>query len=217
MSDTTNSAEGDFFSIVLCCIEGSRSIDEILGHKTFRDQLNEFVKSRRFDIFRGKYDRDDLSQDICLILWKMEPKLRIPGNVLTEDEFFDWLFVLVRNRYFSVIRQHIAQKRDGLRGDTPIKENQIPARKVDFEGQVFLSQFLKFTERYPEEWQWAVDLWLEDYSYRDIQEVLNSRGIPCTYGTIRNWVIAIVGDFKKSLESPVPKKMPTQLPRWLAS
>jgi DNA-directed RNA polymerase specialized sigma24 family protein len=214
---TENSGEGSFFSIFQRCKDGRESIDAILGQETFTNRLRDLVRNRDFGIFNGKYDRDDLYQDICLKFWEMESMLQISGNILTEKEFFDWLFVVVRNHYYSMIRKHIAQKRDGLRSDKPVEEFLTLAHEVDFEAEVFLSQFLKFTEKYPEEWQWAVDLWLNNFSYRDMEEILRGEGIQCTYGTIRNWVTSIIEDFKRSLESPMHKKLPKPVPRWLAS
>lgn len=200
------SSEGDFQGILREVQKERKSVASLLEHPKFIDTVRRICYRCNFQQITP-YNAEDLYQDVCLKLFELEPTLQISGNILTEEDFFNWLFVVVRNHYYSTIRQHIAQKRDGLRSDKPVEEFQTLAYDVDFEGKVFLSQFLKFTEKYPDEMQLAVALWLNDYSYRDMEEILRGEGIQCSHATVRNWITGAVRTFTERISLPANKSL----------
>lgn len=213
MSNSSNSSpEGEFnFGTLLRWLqEGCESNDEIPGREIFEARIRIFIHKHDFKVFHGKYDLEDFRQDIYVRLLELAHKLKIPDNILTEDDFFRWLFVVVNNHYYSMLRRHAAQKRDRLRSDKPLEEVHIPAYAVDFEASMFFSRFSKFVETYPEKWRRATFLWLDGSSYRDVAEILNGEGVQCTHAAVRNWVMAIIGAFRKTLELPPPQRLRKQ-------
>ncbi len=220
MPKSPNTAEEDFRSILQRFFDGRGTIDEILGHEHFTRWLREWRNGLDFRVFHGKYDRDDIHQDIWVKMWEMGPTLRRPDNIrpeadFIEDDFFNWMRVLGRNHYFSKLRFYRTLTREGLRSDQRVEEVQVPARQTNPEAKALLDRFVTFVKDgdYPDACKCAVGLWLEDYSFRDIADVLtgkgvlNSKGEPFTHVTIRNWVMAVIRDFRKSRGLPTPRKL----------
>ncbi|HEU4598014.1 MAG TPA: hypothetical protein VFS10_23000 [Pyrinomonadaceae bacterium] len=203
----TNSTEGDFGRLIRSLIDGSGSIREVMECDGFHDFLRRIVHQFCFRVFRCVKGPEDLCQEVILSLWekKTQSKLQIPDNILTEDDFLGWLYVVTRNQYYEMVRWQLAAKRDRSRSDVPFEEIDCPALVADQSGGELLSGFLEFIKRYPVQRQYVIRLWLKDRPYRDIQRIVKRLGFTISHVTVGNWIKASVEEFKKSLD---------ELPKW---
>lgn len=181
--------------------DGFRSIDEFYEHPVIQRKLRSFCYSFPFRDFGDAYGPEDLYQDACMKLWKCRSKLVKPGNIMSEQGFFCWLFVLTRNQYYSRRRQLNRLGNHGwLHDETPIEDLVIAAPDDGKEGKYFLNRFLSFIKQYPEERRHVLKLWLQGYSYREIEKRLKGTPFRCSHVTVRNWVMASLDAFKLSLD-----------------
>jgi hypothetical protein len=105
---------------------------------------------------------------------------------MSEKDFFNWLFVVTRNQYFSRLRKFNRLRKDGLSfDDTPIEELEVAAPDDDHEGNDLFKHFLSFIEQYPEACRRVIGLWLEDNSYRQIAKKLQTTPFECSHVTAR--------------------------------
>ncbi len=119
---------------------------------------------------------------------------------MNEEEFFGWLFIVTRSQYYSRIRQLNRLRNNGLSpADAPVEELDIAAPDEGNEGKYFLNRFLDFIQRYPEERQRVLTLWLQGYSYREIEMKLKGASFKCSHVTVGNWVTASLDAFGKSI------------------
>ncbi len=211
--NTSNEKEGDFALLLLHCLMGiSGSIGSLLEHSKFRARLACFTRKHDFRVFCGERDAEDLSQDILVKLMEMglTEKLRIPGNITTEEQFFSWLFVVVHHVHLDTIRRHNATKRDGLRSLKCLDDFDAAAPGLNHDREEILSRFPEFLNHYKLERQIAVRLWLKGKSYRRISRILKRMGGPnVTHATIGNWINAILREFRGTLESLPHKRTGT--------
>jgi DNA-directed RNA polymerase specialized sigma24 family protein len=122
-------------------------------------------------------------------------------EALSATELFCVLFFIVRNQYFSKIRQQKKAANHGwMRSDSSIDELEIAAPKARDDETKYLRPFLKFTKRYDKKRRRVFKLWLKNTSYRTIAEKL---GI--SHGTARNWVERVITEFRGSLDIASPK------------
>lgn len=185
-------------------VDGCGSIDELYRHPKFRKKLRSFCYRYHFRVFAGTYGPEDLYQDSCLKVWKCRSKFLKPGNIMNEEEFFGWLFMVTRSQYYSRIRQLNRLRNNGLSpADTPIEELEIAAPDEGNERKYFLNRFLDFIEQYPEERQSVLKFWLQGYSYREVAMMLKSTSFKCSHVTIGNWVTASLDAFRKSLGAEI--------------
>jgi DNA-directed RNA polymerase specialized sigma24 family protein len=120
---------------------------------------------------------------------------------MNEEGFFGWLFVLTRSQYYSRMRQLNRLRNNGLsHDDTPIENLNIAAPDDGKEGKYFLDRFLNFIRQYPEGRRHVLKLWLQGYSYREIEKKLKGTPFRCSHVTVGNWVMVSLGAFKKSLD-----------------
>lgn len=211
MEDRTVSKtkEEDFGKTIQSLVFLGGSIRDVLEHPKFLQKLRRFVERRNFTIFRSERSAEDLFQDICLKLLNQEyeGKLRIPGNVQSVDQFFGWLFFVVRNHHVDTIRQKSAQKREAFRSYKCLDDFDFPALEFDQNQEEILNEFPEFIKSYPREWQLAVRLWLKGRSYRRIIKVLVRLGFPkVSPPTIGHWITKVLDGYRQHLESPGPLK-----------
>lgn len=182
-----------------------RSIDDLLRHTKFQQLLRKTCGRFNFRHFNGVYDRDDLYQDSHVKVEKSAHRLQVQGNILTEEDFSDWLFVLVLNVLRSKDRQLNRLRRHGLQRSVELIEKlELRAPEHDLDGGYFLRLFLEFTKDDPEETKCFIDLWLIGYSLREIEESLKGqgKGSKASYGTVRNVINARIKAFMQSLGLP---------------
>jgi DNA-directed RNA polymerase specialized sigma24 family protein len=189
------------FSVVLkLYILRQRSIDDLLGHETFWQFLRDHCHRFKLKNFGVVYAFDDLCNDSFIKASKALYRLQIAGDILSEEEFAGWLYVVVRSVVRSKDRQHNKWRRNGvIFSDKSSEEWNLRAPDDNNE---YLRMLLDFIKDYPEEHQRAVILWLQGFSFREIEEELkkeNREGACVSYGTIRNWVLTILKAFKKTL------------------
>lgn len=194
--------EDDFERVLNSHLNGNGSIYRVVEHGDFQKRLRCFACGRDFRVFRGDRGPDDLCQDISLKFLEAElnNKLQIPDNIRTVEDFFTWLFCVLRNHHLDTIRHRLAQKRDGLRSDTPLEDYDFPVWESSDESKQLLGPFLEFIKRYPVERQWVMRLWLKSKPYRTIQSTLKRLKVEISHVTVGNWINATLEAFKASLE-----------------
>ena len=186
---------------------GHGSIDGLYEYPEFRKKLGIICQHFSFNLFDGTYGRDDLYQDVCIKVLKSERKLLKPGNIVNETDFYGWLFVVTRNQYLSRVRYF--SKNGLVRDASPVEDLDVPATDDDTEGRYFLKRFLRFLKRYPVVQRTVVRLWLQGYSYREIEKKFQGTTSSCSHVTVGNWVHAILDDFRKSLGFGLPTVSPS--------
>jgi hypothetical protein len=197
--------EDDFGVLIQSHINGGGSFYKVLEHDKFQKRLRSIAHGRDFTVFHGDRGPNDLCQDVSLKLLEsdMNSKLQIPGNILTEEEFFIWLFVVVRNFHLGTIRQRLALKRERLRSDKPLEDyDYLMASESKDDREEILRRFPEFIKRYPVKRQLVVRLWLKDKPYRRIQKVLERLRFKVSHVTVGNWINATIEDFREDLDSP---------------
>lgn len=198
----------NFESLLYGYVNKQGSIDDLQQHPRCGQIMRDICYRFNFWNFEGVYGPEDLYQDAHVKLRKSGHVLQVEGNVLTEDDFKKWLFVLVRSVLRSKDRQLNKPRRNGqVRCDVPSVEFDRAAPDDNHEGTYFLSLFTNFViaKRYPDERRRVIELWLNSFSLREIADALNKEGIDISYGTVRNWVEATLRDFKKSLGLRTPE------------
>jgi RNA polymerase sigma factor (sigma-70 family) len=187
-------------------LQDGGSIDRIYEHPKFRKKLRGFCYRFHFRVFKGAYGPEDLYQDTCVKVWKSRFELLRPGNIMTERDFFGWLFVVTRNQFYSRLREFKRLRRSGLSfDDTSVEDLDVAAPDEDHEAGDIFKYFLEFIEQYPEGCRHMIKLWLEDYSFREIAEKLRDTPFACSHVTVRNWVTAAIDAFKVSLGVKPPE------------
>jgi DNA-directed RNA polymerase specialized sigma24 family protein len=203
--------EEDFGALLEMFILKLRSIDDLQAHTRFGQLLRDDCYRFNFRNFGEVYGPEDLYQDSFMKVRKSGRKLQIEGNILNEEEFAKWLYVVVRSVLRSKDKQLNKPRRNGfVPCDKSSEELDRPAPDIDYDGKYYLNLFLDFISDYPEEHQRAIWLHLTGFSLRETKEILNEEiqskdGIHVSYGTIRNWEIAIFKAFKERLRLHVPK------------
>lgn len=170
-------------------------IDALFREPHFVKRLRGFCYRFSFRCFHGSYGPDDLYQDVLVKIWKHRDKLAAPGNILSERDFRSWLFVVARNQYYSRVRQN---SKTSKRCDKQIEDVEL-TEEPDNSEKYFLEHFLDFIQGYSESRQLSIRFWLEDYSYREIANMLRGRNVQCSYVTVRSWVMNAVDDFRRTL------------------
>src|SRR4051812_11892825 len=89
--------EEDFGALLKRYILKLRSIDDLQRHPKFCQLLRADCYRFNFANFGEVYDPEDLYQDSFMKVNKSGHKLQIEGNILNEEEFAKWLYVVVRN------------------------------------------------------------------------------------------------------------------------
>lgn len=209
MSNSPFQAEEKFDALLSNYLRNLRSIDDLQGHTKFQKQLRDICYRFNFGNFNEVYDPEDLYQDSYEKVRKSGHRLQIQGNVLDEQDFFKWLFVLVRNVFRSKDRQLNKLRRHGWwRCDEPVEELDEAAPDVNLEAKYFLSLFLDFIKSRPEEHQRVIEFWLSGCSLREMEKALDDDGIKLSYGSVRNEIKASLRAFKESLGllTPEPRK-----------
>jgi DNA-directed RNA polymerase specialized sigma24 family protein len=206
MSHLPQPTEENFGALLEMYILKLRSIDDLQRHPKFCQMLRDNCYRFNFKNFGEVYDPEDLYQDSFMKVNKAGRKLQIEGNILNEAEFAKWLYVVVRSVLRSKDKQlNKARRNKCVRCDKPSEDLNRPAPEIDYDGKYYLSLFLDFTKGHPEEHQRAMQLWLTNFSLREIKEILSDEGYNVSYGTIRNWEDAILKAFKERLGLQTPK------------
>lgn len=178
------------------------AIGSLLNNDAFRKCLRTICARFNFNRFAGCYSAEDLYQDTCLKVWNYRSKLAKPGNILSEQDFRGWLFVVTRNQYCNRVRQlNRLQARGCSRHDIPIDEIDLTAPEHSQEGKYLLNRFLDFIAGYSESRQWTIRLWLQGYSYREIATKLTSLDERCSHVTVANWIAKAIDAFRRTLEA----------------
>ncbi|HKU76870.1 MAG TPA: sigma-70 family RNA polymerase sigma factor [Pyrinomonadaceae bacterium] len=183
-------------------VDSQGSIDRLYEFHKFQKRLIRYCNRFCFKIFHGAYGPEDLFQEALIKVWKYRSELLKPGNIMTEREFFGWLFVLTMRLHYSRVRQF---RKNRLRDSNPFEELDIPASDDDTEAKYFLRRFLGFITRYPEVHQAVIKLWLQGYTYRDIEDKLKGTPSSCSHVTVGNWVKTSIDEFKKSVGIQLPE------------
>ena len=215
MKQATPNKEDDFVVILKELRNGQRSIDDFLKELGFEDWLRSRIYVEYdFRVFDRAYDPEDFILECEQKVRQAAPKLE-PTSTPNRGAFLGWAKVLVNNTFLDALRKHNKLQKHGLsRSSEPVEMIDTQALDIPFhiayERKDLLKRFLTFLEDYPEGHRIAVRLRLQDYSseysFRDIAEELSKRGIECSYGTARLWVIEVFNDFRVSLGLQPPKK-----------
>jgi DNA-directed RNA polymerase specialized sigma24 family protein len=221
-TDKSDNSEADFTSFLKSLRAyrvGCGTINDVVEHDKFQKLLWRFVKGWPCAVFDGERSPEDIAQEISLrcLNGDLKEKLRTLIDIQTEAQFSTWLYVVVRSQFFSDIRRHRAQKRNGSRSSRPIEdyeyllsdcESAMLKELYEDEGAKYLRQFMEFIKRYPVLRQQAIRLWLESVPLRTIQETL---GLKVSHVSISNWADAAIRDFRKSLGwPPLPPREPAK-------
>ncbi len=214
MSAGTSSKEGAFklWDLLLQLMTARRSGDDL------REQINELIRHdgfqsrgkkicgglmRRYgDLIRRYYgasdDADDLFNEACARMFEKifgKADALSPEKTESEEDFFDWFFILARNIVFSKLRKFGRLPDEIFFVST--EDLSLANERTRFDLERARNQFLGFTETLPENHRHAVRLWYEGYSTREIKELL---GHVCSHVTIKNWVSAAVKAFRKTID-----------------
>ena len=213
MAGPVPNTEGDFGSRLKQLRHGEISINDFLEGINFEFWLRIFCYKYDLTIFNGLYGPEDFKQDVRRKVLEFVHTLE-PGNTPNEKAFFGWLKVVMHNAHQDALREHNKPQDHGwLRSDEPSDLVDVRAPGVNYDGMYFLSRLSKFVATYPVAQQRAVELWLADYSYREIEEILYGEGFEFSHVTVGNWVNAILKAFKESLDPQTPRQPPQKQPR----
>ena len=168
------------------------------------------------------YDAEDLFVDTCLKILTHEASFiregrltgteeSASGNVSDDDAFFKRFLVFAAGIFRLRLRtqrprawidrwHYDAWSYSPLISFVSIGEcRAVEDPGVDLEGGCLLREFLEFIGvTLPHERRRAVEMWLEDYSLREIEKSLNGDGITCSRAAIRRWI----ADSLKSFVAP---------------
>lgn len=200
MRETSNAnTEGDFVVLLKGLLNGRLSVDAFLAAVGFEEWLRVCVYKRDYQCFDGTFSAEDLRQVCRQKVLKAAPKLK-PANTPNKSAFCGWVRMLVRNTYLDQLRTHQRPQNNGLSRSYTLEEIiDIRTPDVAYERKELYKRFMTFIEDYSEAHQFAVLLWLQDESLRDIAEALNEKGIACSHVTVGNWVNQMLGGFRKRL------------------
>lgn len=197
--------EVDFTILLQDVLNGFRPVDDLFMHSEFEKWLRIFVYRHSFKCFNETYGPEDLSQDSRQKVFEEKHTLSL-ANTPNATAFFGWLKIVVFCAYIDELRKYKKPQNNGWeRGGDAVEELELPAPDGNYDGKYLLSQFLKFIEIYSASQQRVIVLWLEGCSLRETQEILKSEGIEYSHNTVRNWLQATLGAFKKSLGFETPK------------
>lgn len=136
---------------------------------------------------------EDLFQEACIRILKYYAGALTPDKIRSESDFWGWFFTLARNIYRSERRKN-RLKYD----DKPSDEHQIPDDGIDVERDRRIHEFEEYCKLLPEDRQLALRMWLEGYSYREIEKELKKIGVSGTYVTVRSRVRKAIKNFLDS-------------------
>jgi DNA-directed RNA polymerase specialized sigma24 family protein len=199
-----------FVNLLEQFVHKRRSTDDLQEHPDFQSMLREICFKRfSFRSFNGVYGPEDLYQDSFIKVMKSAYALQAPDNVLDEEGFKKWLFVVVYTTFCSKYRQLVrAPETDLVPCEDSEAEMAVEASYGDLDGKYYLGLFLDFIKPYPEEHQRAVKLSLMGFSLRQIAEKFSAEGgTAVCHGTINNWVEAIYADFRENLGVNSPERL----------
>jgi DNA-directed RNA polymerase specialized sigma24 family protein len=194
--------QGEDFGVIYDeYVKDRRSFDELLVHPKFQRRLRQLVYKYNFRSFHMVYGPEDLYGDSILKVKVSAHLLLKPNNVRGEDEFFDyWLPMVVHGVFCSSDRRLNRARRNKVqRAEEPAEELSLPAPPDDHDRKYLLNLFRKSIRYEPEKKRRAIELWLEDYSFREIEVALYGEGSVVSYTTIRNWVKRSIRTFKSEL------------------
>lgn len=217
---STPNTEGDFVVLHQELCRGQRSVDDFLKALDFEYWLRGLCyNTKRFDfhVFEGTYGPEDLKQVCLQKVREAAPKLE-SANTPNRRAFFGWANTLVFRTFLDALRAYRKPQNNGFsRSYEPLEMISVQTPDVSFdvayEQKELLRLFLRFIENYPESHQLAIQLWLQDDSYREIADALSKKGIECCYGTVRNWVIAVLDAFRVEIGLELPKPSRKRLHR----
>jgi RNA polymerase sigma factor (sigma-70 family) len=161
-------------------------VDVLLGHPEFQ---------RRGRRICYKFDRehgDDLFQEFSVKVWKKISAYN-PENTPNEKALFALLYVIARNLVNSKRRK----KRVLLEA---IPENAaIRDTSTDVDYDCLRQEFLEFCKKTLPKYRRLVVVarFTRGYSYRELQQILESFDIICTHVTIRGWIKKAANDFSR--------------------
>lgn len=203
--------QGEDFGVLYDDYIGNRgSIDELLVHPKFQRRLRQLCYKYNFRSFHMVYGPEDLYGDSVLKVKLSAHLLLKPNNVRGEDEFFEyWLPMVVHGVFCSSDRRLNKARRNNVqRAEEPAEELSLPAPPDDRDRKYFLNLFRNSIRYEPEMKRRAIELWLEDYSFREIELALYGEGSGVRYTTIRNWVKNSIRTFKSELmRRPVDQRV----------
>jgi DNA-directed RNA polymerase specialized sigma24 family protein len=144
-----------------------------------------------------------LKIDSILKVRNLVPRLD-PEQIPNRRDFLGWIKLIVHHTYCDASRKYSKHFRNDkwTRTDEPIEDISIPAPDEDFDGKYYLSRFLEFIKNFPPERRRAVLLWLEGYSYREIEKTLRDEGIKLSSQSVKQWVTKSLNAFRESLRLP---------------
>ena len=177
--------EYSFYNLLYEVLIGRNPIGVLFEHAEFQSRLKRICHNLEHDGEKAK----DLSQETCLRLLRYGCKIR-PDNVETTDQFFSWLYVVVRN----IVNSEWRKDRLPL-DDRPVEEVSLADYRVDLDAERFFGEFEEFSRTLPYERRRAIELRMEGYSYREIADILESEGCPCSHVIVRVWYRDALRDF----------------------
>jgi DNA-directed RNA polymerase specialized sigma24 family protein len=197
---TSSDSEGEYpglDEVLNRYLTGERPIDDLVKDSDFRTEARKMCNGIAGDAERGK----DLFQSFCQQLLRRDsegplksskprPKALRAGDLRTPEEFRGYLYKSAKNLARSKWRKRRRRREIApTRHLTPDDFHRLSAREIGPEARCMLGEALSIINDLPRERRLACLYWLEfDYSARQIAQLLNIEGIPCTHVTVQTWI-----------------------------
>jgi DNA-directed RNA polymerase specialized sigma24 family protein len=101
------------------------------------------------------------------------------------------------------MRKEKTSRDDTLRPHYDLDKLEVVALGPGWPKQSSLKELLEFGKTLPAERRRAVELWLEEYSYRKIAEILQTEGYSVSHIAVHKWIGDVLRAFFR--EDPVKK------------
>lgn len=203
---STPNTEDDFVVLLEELRDGLRTVEEFLEAVGFESWLRICVYGYDFRCFDGWFGSEDLRQLCREKVRKSESRLTT-ANTPNIQAFRRWVWTLVRHTFLDQVRTHKRPKNNGLsRSYAPVEIIDIRTPDMDYERKELYECFMAFIKDFPEAHRFAVLLWLQGESLRNIAAALNERDITCSHVAVNLWISEILDEFKVRLGLKPPKK-----------
>lgn len=202
--ETRSGSEEEFLHLLREILAGKGTINALLAHPSFMRRGERICQHIKKDREAGR----ELFQEACLriLVLKHRQSILSKFDIPDENAFFAWFYVLARNiDRNNYRRDHRGETHISIH-DLKLEGTNLTSQGLDLEVKSLLGEFLEYIKSLPEEKAQAVNLWLSDYSTREIAEILNNSGIKCSHVTVHVWVKTALKTFlKEDEENPKQK------------